>query len=335
MRRAAPPAGFRAPVTRRVVVAWLLLCAAGVVYAAGVGAAMPQEPITPINARSDLDVRKLALGERLYHDPRLSNDGRTACATCHPLNEGGTDRRSHVVTVGGKELLLSTPTVFNAALSMRHGWLGSSDDMRALLDQKIRDRFIFDSDWARISERLAQDSTYVISFQSLYGSAPTTGTVTNALLDFVASLVTTESRFDRYLRGDESALSDEEKAGYRQFKAHGCVACHQGVNVGGNVFQRLGVFDDYFAARGVDETADIGRFLITGRERDRHVFRVPSLRNVGVTAPYFHDGSAASIEDAVKVMAQYQLGLHPKEQDVQLIVKFLKTLTGYYRGRSL
>jgi cytochrome c peroxidase len=309
-------------------------CAAGVALAA----APPHkahEPITPIPSRAAIDARKLSLGERLFHDPRLSADGRVACATCHPLAEAGTDHRSHVVTVAGKELLLSTPTVFNSALSTRHGWLGTNDSFRALLDQKVADRFIFNSDWAQITQRLALDSAYAISFQSIYASGPTAAAIRDATAEFLGSLVTTESRFDRYLRGDETALTDEEKAGYRRFKSHGCIACHQGVNVGGNVFQRLGVFDDYFAARGVDETADIGRYLVTGRERDRHVFRVPSLRNVGATAPYFHDGSAQSLDDAVYVMARFQLGQQPNDKDVQLIVKFLKTLTGYYQGRSL
>ncbi len=295
----------------------------------------PREPIAPISAPVDIDARKLSLGERLFHDPRMSADGRMSCATCHPLSEGGTDHRSHVVTVAGKELLLSTPTVFNSALSARHGWLGSVESFPKLLDQKIQDRFIFNSDWKQVEERLSQDSSYAISFQSIYGSRPTAAAVGDALAEFFQSLRTTESRFDRFLRGDEGALTEDEKAGYRQFKSHGCIACHQGVNVGGNVFQRLGVFEDYFAVRGVDETADIGRYLITGRERDRHVFRVPSLRNVAATPPYFHDGSALSLEDAVHVMVRFQLGQQPDEKDVQLIVKFLKSLTGYYQGKSL
>jgi cytochrome c peroxidase len=318
-----------------LVAAALALFAGAGIAAAAAPQQTPGEPITPLTARTDIDVRKLTLGERLFHDPRLSADSRVACATCHPLAEAGTDRRAHVVTVGGKELSLSTPTVFNAILSARHGWLGSVDGFGALLGQKVADRFIFNSNWERLTERLAQDSTYAISFQSIYGTGPTAPAVTDALSEFFKTLVTTESRFDRYLRGDESALTDDEKAGYRRFKSHGCIACHQGMNVGGNVFQKLGVFDDYFAARGVDETADIGRYLLTGRERDRHVFRVPSLRNVAATAPYFHDGSAQSLEDAVHVMARFQLGQQPDEEDVRLIVKFLKTLTGYYQGRSL
>lgn len=293
------------------------------------------DPITPIPSRTDLDARKVALGERLFHDPRLSSSGHTSCATCHPLASGGTDHQSHVVSVGGKEVRLATLSVFNSDLLYRKGWLGSADSFATLLESKLADRNVMNNQWSNIERVLKQDSTYGVSFRAIYDAAPDAATMSNALREFVRSLITPDSRFDRYLRGDDTALSPEEKEGFEEFKSHGCIACHQGVGVGGNVFQRLGVFEDYFALRDHDQPADQGRRLVTGRERDLHVFRVPSLRNVAVTGPYFHDGSATTLDDAVRIMMRFQLGQQPLERDATLIVKFLRTLTGHYQGRSL
>jgi len=139
----------------------------------------------------------------------------------------------------------------------------------------------------------------------------------------------TPSRFDRFLQGQEDAITVEEKAGYGKFKSYGCVACHQGINVGGNMFQKFGAVNDYFGKRGGNITeADLGRFKITGRETDRHVFKVPSLRNVALTAPYFHDGTATTLEQAVEVMFLHQLGRSAPQEDKRLIVQFLRSLTG-------
>ncbi len=159
--------------------------------------------------------------------------------------------------------------------------------------------------------------------------------LTNALGEFVNTLVTPNSRFDRFLRGDESAITNEEKQGYALFKEYGCISCHQGVNIGGNLYQKFGIFYKYFEARGNFVTADNGRFNITGREKDLHVFRVPSLRNIELTAPYLHDGEAKTLEQVVEIMGRTQLGKSLDSSDVDLIVKFLKTLTGEYDGKPL
>ncbi len=156
--------------------------------------------------------------------------------------------------------------------------------------------------------------------------------VKNAIAEFERTLLTPGSRFDRHLRGDATALSAEEKAGYLKFKSYGCISCHQGVNIGANLFQRMGVIGDYFADRGNITKADLGRFNVTGQESDRHVFKVPGLRNVALTAPYFHDGSARTLEEAVEVMAKYQLGRPLPPGDLADIVRFLHTLTGELEG---
>ncbi|RBB96531.1 cytochrome B6, partial [Pseudomonas sp. MWU12-2115] len=155
------------------------------------------------------------------------------------------------------------------------------------------------------------------------------------LATYEKTLLSANSRFDQYLQGNTDILSLEEKYGYQRFKDYGCIACHQGVNIGGNMFQKFGVMGDYFAARGNPTDADLGRFLVTGDEQDRNVFKVPSLRNVALTAPYFHDASAKTLEDAVHIMFTYQLGRVPSTEDIRLIVLFLKTLTGELGGKPL
>jgi cytochrome c peroxidase len=159
--------------------------------------------------------------------------------------------------------------------------------------------------------------------------------VKDAIATFERSLITPNSRFDRFLRGDQTALNAEEQAGYELFKQIGCTSCHQGLNIGGNMYQKLGIMEDYFAVRGHITEVDLGRFNITKLEQDRYFFKVPSLRNVAVTPPYLHDGSAATLEDAVQVMARYQLGKKLKVAEVAKIVAFLRTLTGEYSGKPL
>jgi len=159
--------------------------------------------------------------------------------------------------------------------------------------------------------------------------------VQNALATYERTLLSSNSRFDQYLKGNTDILTLDEKYGYQRFKDYGCIACHQGVNIGGNMFQKFGVMDDYFKARGNPVDTDLGRYLVTKDEDDRNVFRVPSLRNVAVIAPYFHDASAKTLEDAVDVMFKFQLGRMPSADDKVLIIKFLKTLTGEWEGKPL
>jgi cytochrome c peroxidase len=188
--------------------------------------------------------------------------------------------------------------------------------------------------WAELLPKLQQDVSYPREFTHAYGGGPTRPRVLDALAAFQRSLATPNSRFDRYLRGEGDALAPAEEQGYRLFKSYGCIACHQGANLGGNLFQRVGIFGDLFPPHMASE-ADLGRLSITGIESDRKVFRVPGLRNVAVTAPYFHGGQTASLSEAVEIMARSQLGRELPAQDVDLIVRFLHALTGEYQGRSL
>ena len=180
------------------------------------------------------------------------------------------------------------------------------------------------------------DPAYVQRFASIYGTTGITEQhIKDAIATFERSLVTVNSPFDRFLQGEQNAISDDAKAGYNLFQSYGCISCHQGANVGGNMFQALGVFGDYFKDRGDVTEADHGRFAVTGRAGDEQKFKVPSLRLVTLTAPYFHDGSAETLPEAIRVMAKYQLGRRMSDDDVKLIIVFLQSLVGeLYQGDS-
>jgi len=283
-----------------------------------------EEPILPIPPATNLDPRKVALGDKLFHERALSHDGSVSCATCHPLSRGGADGLTHSVGISGSPTLVNTPTVFNSSLNFRQFW----DGRAAQVDGPLESPDEMGSTWPAVAAALGRNPAYVAAFAAVYADGICPDNIRGALSQFERSLVTPDSRFDRYLRGDAAALSAPEKAGYAKFKNYGCVSCHQGVNVGANMFQRMGVMGDYFADRGHVTRADYGRFNITGDEADRYYFKVPSLRNVALTAPYFHDGSAPSLEAAVTIMAKYQLGRTLPPADLGDIVAFLKTLTG-------
>jgi cytochrome c peroxidase len=181
--------------------------------------------------------------------------------------------------------------------------------------------------WEDILRTLSADPSYAASFSAAYPDGVTKANVQNAIAAYERTLITPNSRFDRYLRGEANAINAAEKAGYTKFKQYGCAACHQGVNVGGNMFQKFGVMGDYFKARGKPTAADLGRFHVTKLEADKHVFKVPSLRNVVNTAPYFHDGAAKTLQEAVEIMFRYQLGRVASSEDKASIILFLNTLT--------
>jgi cytochrome c peroxidase len=189
--------------------------------------------------------------------------------------------------------------------------------------------------WPQALAALYKNPQYRTEFNAIYRDGIQQNNVKDAIATFERSLITPNSRFDRFLRGNRTALNREELAGYQLFKEIGCTSCHQGQNIGSNMYQKLGIMEDYFAVRGKIKQVDMGRFNITKREQDRHFFKVPTLRNVALTPPYLHDGSAKTLEEVVKVMARYQLGKELKAADVARIVAFLRTLTGEYLGKPL
>ena len=289
------------------------------------------EPIRPVPAVPDADPEKVALGRALFHDPRLSKDNTTACVSCHDLSRGGDDGRVVSVGVDGKAGTINAPTVFNAGLNFRQFWDGRAETLVEQIDGPVQSPVELGSLWPEVITKLYAHESYPARFDALYADGITRANVKDALAEFMRTLVTPNSRFDRWLGGDASALDAHEKRGYALFKHYGCVSCHQGANVGGNMFQVFGVLNEYFRRRGNITDADLGRFNVTGNPADRHAFKVPSLRLAAHTAPYLHDGSAATLRDAVDAMFTFQLGREAPDADKEAIVAFIETLAGENR----
>ena len=275
-----------------------------------------REPITPIPAVPAQDARRLALGERLFSDPRLSRDNTRACSACHDMRTNGASGNALDVTPEGRPLALNTPTVFNTALNYRLNWEGNFRSLERHAEQTLRSPRIMASSADEVVSKLRADPEAVRQFRDAYGREPDVAALLDAIATYERSLVTPGSRFDRWLVGEADAITPEELAGYQLFKSLGCVSCHQGVNVGGNLFQRHGIFHQIGSAEPA-------------------LVRVPGLRNVATTPPYFHDGSAPTLSEAVKTMGTAQLGRVLSDQQVAAIVAFLNTLTGTYRGQAV
>ena len=305
----------------------LLAAVAGALTSAA-AAQTADEPIKPLPLKLTVDARKVELGRALFNDKRLSKDDSLSCASCHDMAKGGADGKPVAVGIGGKVGPINTPTVLNSSFNFRQFWNGRAATLEEQAAGPVHNPDEMGSNWQEVLGKLNQDQALVGKFGAVYKDGLKPANIQDAIASFERSLVT-PSRFDRYLRGDLKAINENEAKGYQLFKTYGCVACHQGVNVGGNMYQQFGVMDEYFKLRGKPVTdADLGRYNVTKAEGDRHVFKVPSLRNVELTAPYFHDGASATLEEAVDVMFRFQLGRTAPAADKALIVQFLKTLTG-------
>ncbi|WP_262381230.1 MULTISPECIES: cytochrome c peroxidase [unclassified Pseudomonas] len=298
-------------------------------------AAPLDEALKPLPAAPVLDAPRVELGRQLFNDTRLSINNTLSCASCHQLDKGGADDKPFSLGFDAKPVMLNTPTVFNASLNFKQFWNARVDTLEAQIEQVVTSPVEMGNTWQTVVATLAAAPEYQRAFTQAYPDGLTATNVQNALATYERSLLTPNSRFDQYLLGNTEILSYDEKQGYLRFKEYGCIACHQGVNIGGNMYQKFGVMGDYFKARGNPVQADLGRYLVTLDEEDRNVFKVPSLRNVAVTAPYFHDGSAQTLEEAIDVMFKYQLGRTPSADDKTLIALFLKTLTGEWAGKPL
>jgi cytochrome c peroxidase len=281
--------------------------------ASGLRPPADEEPITPIPAPPPADPLKLALGESLFEDSRLSHDGTLTCSSCHDIHTNGADDGRRKLARDGSKLPFNILTVFNAALSFRLNWEGNFRTLEAQTQSSLENSANMATSVDEVLEKLNADPNVVSRFRRAYGRSPDRTGLLDAIATYERSLVTPGSRFDLWLGGDAAALSAEEQKGYRLFKSLGCVSCHQGVNVGGNLFQRHGIF----------------RPLASPKPE---IVRVPSLRNVAATAPYFHDGSVPTLGEAVRKMGAAQLDQRLTDQQVEAIVAFLNTLTGTYRG---
>jgi cytochrome c peroxidase len=275
---------------------------------------------------------KTVLGQALFFDPILSSTGTVACSSCHRLAEGGDDGETKSKGANGALQEFNTPTIYNVARNFRLNWRGNVRRLEDQVERILLHPNVMGTTWVELLQKLKTGAKYKDQFTRAYGSGPDRETILDALARYQRTLLTPNSRFDRFLRHEPGALTEQERQGYELFKSYGCASCHQGENIGGNLFQKFGVF------AGPEHTkspSDLGRFWDTARESDKYVFRVPSLRNVAVTAPYFHDGSVQSLDDAVRVMSQFQLGRDLPNDDVTKIVSFLRSLTGEFQGQPL
>jgi len=293
------------------------------------------EPITPIPEPVISAQKQVELGHLLFHDVRLSQNNQLSCASCHSLKYGGADGQAVSTGVNGSKGLMNSPSIFNSALNFRQFWDGRADSLLSQIDGPISNPIEMNSSWPEVLSKLEQDPFYIEQFNDAFKTGLNIINIKTAIIAFEESLLTPDSRFDLYLKNNLEILTTEELEGYNLFKQYGCIACHQGVAVGGNLYQRLGIMEDYFANRGNITLADLGRFQVTQNENDKYVFKVPGIRNVALTAPYFHDGSIQTMEEAVEIMMHYQLGRIPNKQDINKIVLFLKTLTGQYQKKRL
>ena len=316
-----PFAGLEWPAACALLVAAFLVLAPA-------GGASAMEPIRAIPETVEVDAEKVALGRALFHETLLSRDESVSCASCHDLREGGDDGRRVSVGIEGKEGAINSPTVFNVGFNFKQFWDGRASTLEDQIDDPVQSPSEMGSLWPEVVAKLNGHEHYPGRFNAAYPDGINRKNVKNALAEFMRSLITPNSPFDRWLRGEESALSAHERHGYALFKSYGCVSCHQGANVGGNMFQVFGVINEYFKRRGNITEADMGRYNITGNAADRHVFKVPSLRMAALTAPYLHDGSAATLRDAVDAMFEFQLGREAPDEDKEAIVVFIRTLAG-------
>lgn len=295
------------------------------------------ETIRPIQDSVVVDMRKVILGNLLFHDVRLSSDNTVSCASCHGLNTGGVDNKQYSEGVGGQFGGVNAPSVYNAHYNFVQFWDGRA---ATLADQAagppLNPVEMANTSFDEICEKLNADAAFAKAFKEVYPDGFNQANITDAIQEFERTLLTPNSRFDKYLKGDNSAMTAEELTGYDLFKKYNCATCHVGENMGGQSYELLGIKHDYFADRGTELTVeDNGRFKETNNERDRHRFKVPGLRNVALTAPYFHDGTQATLDEAVKAMAKYEVGVDLSEQETKQLVAFLQTLTGEYQGKLL
>ena len=296
------------------------LAVAGGAWAANVR----DEPIKPIQAAQVSDAGKVELGKKLWFEPRLSMSGIISCNTCHNLSMGGTDNLKTSIGHGWKAGPVNSPTVFNSSLAIAQFWDGRAADLKEQAGGPIQADVEMNMPHTLAVGILQSIPGYVDEFKRVYGKDKIDiDMITDSIAEFEKTLVTPNARFDKWLAGDDKALTEKELAGYTLFKESGCVACHNGPAAGGTSFQRMGVVEPYKTSSPAE-----GRSAVTGVDADRFNFKVPTRRNVELTYPYFHDGQAATLEEAVDIMGRLQLGRTYSADEIGSIVAFLKTLTG-------
>ena len=299
----------------------LVTMAMALVFAGTVAA---QEPITPIEPIKEINLAKVELGKKLYFDPRLSKSGFISCNSCHNLSMGGTDNLKTSIGHNWQQGPINSPTVLNSSMNVAQFWDGRAADLKEQAGGPIANPGEMAFTHTLAVDVLESIPAYVTEFTQVFGpDCINIDQVTEAIAEFEKTLVTPNDRFDQWLQGYTNAITEKELAGYQLFKSSGCVACHMGPAIGGTSFQKMGLVSPY-------ETKNDAQGLVgvTGKDADRFKFKVPTLRNVELTYPYFHDGEAATLTEAVDIMGRLQLGRKFEKTELEQIVAFLKTLTG-------
>jgi cytochrome c peroxidase len=285
---------------------------------------LTDEPIQRIEPATVTNPAMVELGKKLFFDPRLSRSGFISCNSCHNLSMGGTDNLPTSIGHGWQKGPINAPTVLNARFNMAQFWDGRANSLEAQAGGPIANPGEMGATHSFAVEVIGSIPGYVTEFGTVFGSPDVNiGRITQAIAAFEETLVTPNSRFDRWLAGDTTALSQQELVGYDLFKRNGCVMCHNGPAAGGTSFRKMGVVEPYRTA-----SSAIGRAAVTGKDADQFAFKVPTLRNIELTYPYFHDGAVESLADAVAVMARVQIGRRFTQEENANVVAFLRTLTG-------
>lgn len=286
------------------------------------------QPISSLDL-TEPDADKVNLGKHLFFDTRLSGEGNISCNSCHNLNTFGVDNQRFSPgdapgTFGGR----NSPTVFHAALHKMQFWDGRAADVEEQAGGPILNPLEHNiKNEAELVDKLKKVPLYQELFSKAYeGDNPITfANLTNAIGAFERTLIP-EGRFDKYLAGDKEALNDQEKRGLKTFINSGCITCHSGPALGGQMLQKFGLFHDYWK-HTQSEDVDLGLYEISERESEKYFFKVPGLRNIAHTAPYFHDGSVDNLETAVKIMGKLQRNVDLSDQEIKDIVAFFDSLT--------
>lgn len=306
-------------------------------YATGLAA--PQhahEPIQPLPDAIPVDAAKVALGEKLYNDKRISGDNTVSCATCHDFQKAGTDNQRFAEGIRGQFGDINAPTVFNAVFNTRQFWNGRAADLQEQAGGPPLNPIEMGSrNWDDVCAKFAQDAALTAAFTAVYPDGWSGKNITDAIAEYEKTLITPNSRFDKWLKGDDKALTVKEVEGYQRFKMYRCSSCHVGKSVGGQSFEYMDLKKDYFTDRGRPLGSDEGLKAFSGKVEDLRRFKVPNLRNIELTAPYLHDGTVATLDETVRIMGVYLSGMDIPKGDRDLIVGFLRSLTGEWQGNPL
>ncbi len=278
------------------------------------------EPIVPLPRHVSVDKKKAALGKSLFFDPIVSKDGTLSCASCHDLYNGGDDDKKFSTGIDNKVGSVNSPTVLNAVFNFRQFWDGRAKDLKEQALFPIQNPVEMGNSLDNLVKTI-KNSHYKKKFQNIYKDGVTALNIADAIAEFEKTLITPDSPFDRYLRGDQKAINQKQKEGYLLFKQIGCIACHHGKNIGGNMYNKFGIIISI-------KDSNLGLYNVTKNESDKYFFKVPSLRNVAKTSPYFHNGSVKSLKKAVFMMAKHQLGRPMSDEEADKIVAFLESLNG-------